>query len=368
MEEEEKNEAHKKTDSTQGVAMRVDEGLVAPISKTADSIAPDYALTREVVLNGDRKKTSGEVLFDWSIYGGFGFVGNEMVSGIIQNRTIPEQGKNYADIPWGKYYKSALDFIEKATSLSAHAGSTTRRAVDIFVMTIGGNLLVIPIKICEDMKGSLVRFADGIFHGDKAKTDPEMQRAHAEMDAAPKQSWGSLAQGRLVTIGAAVGVDMLIGSNKAVSTKLLEKTPVDKWSSLHRLNTQIVRKLASWFDPKNKENIISAAKEHPYDIQDIEGKFAKTGRTYGFLLALSAALAAGFYVSSHMFANNREKKKLHEDEHKVTGTRHGVALDQENLDAVQSETADDKPKSKVSDVQGVARVDQLERGVSGIHG
>jgi|GEM_PF-2711146 len=383
MTEEEKKEQDTRTGSAVSEnSQLVDTALVSPLPQS-EPVAYIPAPPRGMVNDAPRKKTKGEIVFDWSVYGGFGFVANEIVSGKIQNRTI-ETGA-----PWYKFYEGAVNgahkLLGKNVSGVAEWSNKIKRPIDIFVMTLGGSLMVLPIKLFEDNKGMMVRFFDQTFDGERAKK-PEVVNAHAEMDAAPKQSWGSLGQARAVTIGAAIAVDALAGDKNAVSTKLLEKTPLRDWSSLHRINVKATRGIAKiWakhfnYQPEVYDIIKTAEKESPHMIisdkqvaKNIgtalehlpsEGKIASVGNTYGFLLFLSAALAAGFYASSKMFAKGREENQQHKQEHQKSGTKH-VGLDSAELLAPTDPLPKDpkteepkQPKTTVAHVQSLERMNQ----------
>lgn len=255
-----------------------------------------------------RVRTQGEKIFDLSIYGGISFVANEILSGKIQNQTIEKTGKFYG------YYEAALNGMHRLFKKEANPKqwqNWIKRPTDIFVMTLGGTLLVPAVKFFETHKSDLVRFYDRTFHGQRMENEPAIRAAHEEMEREPKQSWGSLGKARLVTIGAAIGIDYLIGDKNAVSTRIWD----NNWSSMHRANVQLTRKIAGYFQPEFKSAIAEAAKTSPHDILKTEGRLANIGRTYGFLLFLSAALAAGFYASSRIFARRREEHRLYQQLH-----------------------------------------------------
>jgi hypothetical protein len=86
-------------DKEQGVApgenaQLVDASLVAPLPPATNHEEQNFvpAPARGKNLDGTpRKKTFGENLFDWSVYAGIGWFGNEIASGLIHDNTVLPQ-------------------------------------------------------------------------------------------------------------------------------------------------------------------------------------------------------------------------------------------------------------------------------------
>jgi hypothetical protein len=314
-----------------------------------------------------RARTAGEKIFDWSTYGGLAFLANEIVSGKIQNYVLKQGQWATRDATIGhKTYQSLVSGLHRLVGKDPspeHWLGAIRRPIDIFVMTLGGSLMVLPVKFLEDRKSALVRFYDKTFHPDQTKNNTSITLAHEQMDREPKQSWWSLWKARLVVIPAAIVADALIGSKDAFSTKLFDKG--NNWSSMHRINVQLTRKIAGFFGkPEIKSAILNNAKhpEYKYEIQNNEGNLAHIGKTYGFLLILSAALAAGFYVSSRIFARRREEHKFYQQMH-TTQPAPVMAETESTPPALEAETtttrADAKtPSPQIHDAVALARVAQ----------
>ena len=150
--------------------------------------------------SGKRKRTGGEMLFDATTYGGFALVGNEVVSTYI----VKAAEKPTA---FGRFFERASELTKKIGPKGTMPYTQSGRFNYINFAIIGGFTMVPFIKFLEDNKGRLVRAADSIIHGVEADNDPAMRSAHEEMDNAPKQTWGSLMKGRILTVIAAWGVD-----------------------------------------------------------------------------------------------------------------------------------------------------------------
>jgi hypothetical protein len=347
-----------KTDTQARHALYVDPRLVHDVI-TEDK--PSLNFSAPVATNYSRRtRTRGEKIFDWSVYGGISFIANEVLSGKIQNQTIEKTGIFYPA------YERTVNGLHRLFRQETHPQpwkNWIKRPTDIFVMTLGGTLLVPMVKFFETRKSDLVRFYDKTFHGQHVAEDPSIRAAHDAMDREPKQSWWSLWKARLVVIPAAILADALIGSKDALSTKLFDKN--NSWSSMHRINVQLVRKLAGFFgSPEIKSAILENANTEKYkhEIQHNEGKFANIGKTYGFLMILSAALAAGFYIASRIFARRHEEHKFYEQMHAaqpaaaMAEATPQPALEAEPASPPRTETK--KPSPRIHDAVALARVAQ----------
>jgi hypothetical protein len=306
-----------------------------------------------------RVRTRGEQVFDYSIYGGISFLANEILSGKIQNQTIEKEGRFH------RFYQKSLKGLHGLFRQSGAPGqwqNWIKRPTDIFVMTLGGTLLVPIVKFFEAHKSDLVRFYDKTFHGQRMAEDPAIQAAHEAMDREPQQSWGSLWKARVVIIGAAIGVDALMGSRDAVSTKIWD----NNWSSMHRINTHLTRKVAGFFQPEYKHAILEAANASPHDILASEGRIANIGKTYGFLLILSAALAAGFYASSRIFARRREEHRLYQHLHGQMPATDHAATPAPAADAMLETSAAMSPATQVRDVHRESQLQPMQQLSAGV--
>jgi hypothetical protein len=383
MEEEKKKEEDKIIDTTATESSQfVNAGLVTheSIQHAEQTFIPPKRTI--VTSNGPRKKTNGEKIFDWVNYAGFGWIANEIVSGKISSNTVEEGSKFY------KQYDGILEKIyhlfQKGEFVrTSKLAKNIRTGSDMFIMTLGGHLMVLPIRFFENYKSGIVRGIDGMLGGEAAQKTPERIKAHEDMDNAPQQSWGSLIQGRLVTVVSAIGMHFAIGNKDAWSTKIFkEGSAMDHWSSLHRINTTVSRWLGKTFEPSARDAIEQASQHADYKHTILsegalkglektgkapeglvhEGRIASIGKNYGVIFMVSGILAAGFYLSSKLFANQREKKKEYIQEHGSKSSRR-VWLDSEpsyspqTMELKTASESHEKPKHHVSHVATSQRLE-----------
>lgn len=239
-----------------------------------------------------RLKTFGEKKFNWVTYGGFSLLGNEAASLVI----------THARENWGWAKKLYDPFANIFTSMkSKYVPEYVKNGglPKVIVATIGGMFMVPFVKYMEDHKGEIVRAYDKKhYRARHAESDPAILAAHAEMDEAPKQSWGSLWKGRVATVLSAITVDGLMGWKDAPSTKLVNNITKEgsawrNYSSMDRIATQISKK------SMNAMGITGEASRKNW------GKWLQNG---SWLLVLSSTLTVLFYFSSKFFAKKRDEK------------------------------------------------------------
>ncbi len=314
---------------------------VATLTRHAPTTPPANGQFIEVNAN-KRKKTAGEIAFDVSTYGGLSLLGNEVLS-----TTIVTQAENGALKKW---YEPSVNFFKNLKGFNKFDYVGSGRMPYILWATIGGMMLVLPVKWMEDRKGALVRKFDNLFHGGDTDKDPEIAAAHAEMDRAPKQSWVSLWEGRLITVASALVVDAVVGWPQAMFAKLFDGTKhLKDYMSFDRLAVTGARKTVGLFDKEKKqlfdtifENVQDPAKRYKIDPA-IEGKATKVLATGGSLLTLSLALTILFYATSKSFASGQQKRR----ERKL-GPADGIDGDHiatlpASRDASEQFARDDKP-------------------------
>lgn len=348
-----------------------------------------YFVTRDLITHdadGKRRKTKGEKTFDWLTYGGFGWIANEFVSGEIADQTIEKGGK------LNHFYDSIVNKLHKTFKIDLNNNSKSSwitTVTSIFVMTLGGHLMVGPIRYFEDRKNKIVRGLDVIIDGKQALDNPKTIAKHEAMDKEPQQSWGSLWQGRLVTVASAIGMHFAIGEKNAWSTKFLsDDSPLSKWSSLERINTSFFRMLGSFADnylgfDKGAASAIQAASIHVDYHHDIlsansvkrgkgpqgflpEGKVASFGKKYGLVFMVSGVLAAGFYISSKLFARDNERTVGGERQPMHHNPTNPVLPESynEQLDSAPANTR--TPKNRVESIQPYTRLEQQQAEIAPI--
>jgi hypothetical protein len=146
----------------------------------------------------ERTSTSrGERLFDFLTYGGIGFLG-------VFAAGIPV---GY----WAKYGKGSSMFNSAAHSLEKW-GMSSHAAQDVVMTSVlmqPGNLAVIPIKMMENNKQSLVKKFNDML-GDKS--------ADASVEEDARQTWDSLVKSRatawLAVFSGFRGFGMVVGNDK----------------------------------------------------------------------------------------------------------------------------------------------------------
>lgn len=287
-----------------------------------------------------RRKTFGEKKFDFYNYAGFALVGNEILGTAIT--TWAEKCRWYTQkfVPFFTKYKD--------NPRVPHYASSGRLPM-ILVALISGNFMVPLIKHYEDRKSEIVRKFDKKHYGERALSDPEIVQAHKDMDEAPKQSWGSLWKGRIVTALFAIGVDFLVGSNEAPTTKLFKNNKTyQRFSSYTRISQEVAEGAASVAEYITKSFNTSLPNKASFI------GWAKRGTE---LFTLSTLLTILFYTTSKLFARKRDERieRKYEELHGNDNTRHepaGRARPSEQItDATLPSISVGSPKTQVVNIQ-----------------
>lgn len=308
---------------------------VRPPMPLGDRIPP--TLSQRDNSAGKRMRTGGEMLFDATTYGGFALVGNEVVSTAI----VAQAEKPTA---FGRLFEHTAAITKKIGPEGKLPYLQSGRFNYINYAILGGFTMVPLIKFLEDNKGRLVRMADAFFHGAKADNDPEIRRAHEEMDNAPKQSWGSLMNGRLLTVAAAWGVDASINWKDGWSARALKGTKLEKYSSLEAITGRVADSMGK-----------SIATHRGMNEAQKLGLTNILNKGFG-LLSLSATLTAIFYVTSKFFAQRRdERREVYEEIHQKQHSEPSIStpLTAQRDDAVQ---ASELPANAIHTIAHDARV------------
>lgn len=275
---------------------------------------------------GKRKRTTGEKIFDATTYGGFALLGNEITATAI----VKQAGKdNFV----GNLYRRGEELTQKYGPKSSTYVQGRLNYINFAI--IGGMLMVPFIKILEDNKGKLVRFADRIVHGSRADSDPNMSRAHEEMDNAPKQTWGSLWKGRALTVLTAYTVDSTIGWKNSVVSRAFEGTWLDRYRSFDHLGERGAEFLAPKIATISR---IEQSRAHSWIQNGIS------------LFTLSSALTAIFYASSKFFAKRHDtRREIYEEIH-----QHAPASQRDSDDTQTVKPAPAKDEAPVPTVNAIA--------------
>lgn len=176
------------------------------------------------VADGFKNRTKGEGLFNFGAYFGVGYLG---VTGFSVFMTWLL--RDFA--PFAKHYDRLIDRTAestgkmlKAADAAKHHG-TVNSAMTIAALFLGGTIMsVLPIKWLEDNKASLVKKLDRFAYGKaKAENDPAIQQAHAELDAAPKQTWKSVFGSRVLAFAATLGTWYAMGGASSPVAKATQR-------------------------------------------------------------------------------------------------------------------------------------------------
>lgn len=267
------------------------ETAVVPVRRTTDS---------------DHQRTKGEKIFDLATYGGLGTLGNEAASFMIMKQAESGAPKRAFEKFIGMFtrYEHAPDYISKG------------RFPVLFVATLGGHLMVPPIKWLENRKGAIVRKLDCAISGEEALQTPEMQQSHQEIDAAPQQSWGSLGKARVITVVAAALADFTFGWRESLSAKFfhhaadhLKDSPfasaaatAARFSSLDHVADEVSHAIVKRMDVVDKTP---------------QGSAFKNVHNATWLVTLSTTLTLLFYATSKMLAKDT-KEVAHTEPHTMT--------------------------------------------------
>jgi hypothetical protein len=175
--------------------------------------------------NKDRKQSTGEVVFDRTVYTGIGFAANEVISLYIADELQHGYGKKYYDAMGHKLINllNIKDIVKKGEFFTAK--QRVDNTLVVGALLIGGTLLVLPMKWLEDSKSEWVKrinhFADRFKsnHLDDEQIKARDKEVEESIACQPKQSWTSLIIGR----AAAVINNMLILSTTVFTKPVTSK-------------------------------------------------------------------------------------------------------------------------------------------------
>lgn len=236
-------------------------------------------------------KSKGEKLFDRAVYGGLAGVGTFFATLFLADK-LKHGG-------WaGPRYQRAVEWTQRHLS-RALPKETSKQIAEEAVMTtslmMGGNAMILPIGAAEHYKVPIVSGLN-VMMGDK--TPPEA------VESAPKQTWGSLIEGRLLAWGAVFTA--LMGARFAVP-KTFELFPQEAGQRTH----QFIQKLRK--EPMLAEEAMKKTKAYRY------------GEIGAFDVFATAAAATLLYVGGHFFARKQAEKKADRSE-RYAGREKATAL------------------------------------------
>ncbi len=354
---------------------------IAPPQALGDDVtAPAPAAPKRTPILHKRKLGAGELIFDFGIYGGVSWILNEIVSTVIANsiyKADPAAGR-LKDGLLHKGFEKTVDAMHTHLNPMKWLRTPFFLIAEMFMMTMGGHLMILLSKPAEDRKGSIVRWIDNALSGGKGEADPGIKRAHEEMDAAPKQSWFSQIWGRVLVVATAISQHFIMGAEgplyTAPTTHWLKNTPLEKYSNLKRIMTTGTRDLLSATIPFTNIPLIPGVAKEQRDLmranraastagseflwmQPKEGKLAMLmGNTFGYVLIVSATMATLFFAASHVIAGLRDNHNAKRREQEANRATHSASTI--DLETDPSETPPpqqpQQPKPQISAVQGHA--------------
>lgn len=135
--------------------------------------------------------TQGEKRFDTLTYRTVGYWVNVLLSiGAVVAVERTPQGQKFLN-----------GIVERAQRLFPKAdGELVDTIARKTFFLSGGFAVLAPMKWLEDAKVSLIKKWDRQIYGDKVDTDPKIQQAHADLEAAPKQTWLSVMGSRVLAL------------------------------------------------------------------------------------------------------------------------------------------------------------------------
>jgi hypothetical protein len=152
--------------------------------------------------NTKKRRTFGNKLFDWLVYPSIAWLGNSALGVYITHET--GKGNEFAAFKWirqanDKFYEKFNQSVESGImknvikdkspeNIKAWAGGIST----YFLLSLGGTLLMWPIKAMEDNRKKLAAKLDNTF----GTTPPDQK----EIEKEPKQSWFSVLSGRVLSV------------------------------------------------------------------------------------------------------------------------------------------------------------------------
>jgi hypothetical protein len=218
-----------------------DKKIDAPVSdkdisvtepaKTPD--APAQAKTDGVkasVLHHDRKKTTGEVVFDRTVYTGIGFGANEIGSLIFTGmfergpgKYLGKQGFERAS-EWMVKAFNMKNKIKGGKTIEAHASA--KNILMWASLNFIGTVIILPIKILDNHKAGVVRTINHTMdkiRGSKLSQEEiaarDTEASHA-VACEPRQTWPTILIGRAAGMLTAIGgLGYLMGAERNEKVK-----------------------------------------------------------------------------------------------------------------------------------------------------
>lgn len=139
----------------------------------------------------DHFVTAGEKKFDFMAYTGLGYIANVALSlGAVYWVERTHMGQNFMK-----------GFVEGTKKLFPKLKAATAQylASKSFFLT-GGFAVLVPMKMLEDRKVELIKKYDRDIYGDAVDSDPNIIKAHKDLEKAPSQTWSSIMLSRVTAL------------------------------------------------------------------------------------------------------------------------------------------------------------------------
>lgn len=221
------------------------------------------------------KRSRGESLFDWTVYGGIAGVGTFVATLWLTKWLTEGRGSAFTEKCVAKLEGGLSRFFTPETSKNVAKQATLTTA-----LMQGGNMMLLPVALAEHYKEPLVAKANVIL-GEEGPQENVVK--------APQQTLLSLVQGRLTAWG-------VVFASLFTASQLFKKTFQTFEEEFANLACKIVKKPAQVMA---KDGSMVASEAYRY------GKIAAVD------VFATAAAATLLYVGGHFFARRHEEKKAH---------------------------------------------------------
>ena len=278
----------------------------------------------------DKKHESkGDKLFDGLVYGWLNNVGTFVLT-LVSTYWLKHGGGSG---PVNHASQKLGEALSKVKVGKGNLGEHTNNIVMTTLLGIGGSLMIVPIKLLEDSRKTIVNGFNKTL-GDK--TDP------SQLKEAPKQSWGSLLLGRVtawcMVFASITGVSRIVGVDKKSGLHNFER--FENWFA--KTVTELLGRPTHTMMQNGKQVAVVDKALQTAANESKTFKYGKIGAIDLFATVMATAL---LFVSSRAFARHGEQK--HEEKEAL------AELAEERKEAkteakTAAPAAEEKPTTQVS--------------------
>lgn len=194
----------------------VDINKENPITQGKDSPTPQEGGT---LAAEPQKASKGERYYNWIAYKGINYWANTLMTIVIADHLNHGKGRAGLDStirPVAKAVYSTGLFKRKQT-----AYKQSKVAIETLTMLSGGWLLLIPLKIMEDNKRSIVHWLNkklGTAEHDAKGRELTADEIHLETEQ-PKQTWANVFMRRILASATVMGIGSVLDHTAADKSK-----------------------------------------------------------------------------------------------------------------------------------------------------